>query len=163
MSENPGHRIARALLLSALAMLVGLPAESAAEESPPLRFCVIPFAAPTKVKQRMQRIEEIVQATSGVALEVAVPASYLDLLTEATSGACSLMLVPSQFAALLIEDFGYAELAVLGRQVFATVYVLRESPIESVAMLRGRTIAYGDVYSTLTMALRGEQRATSFR
>ena len=144
MVESPCLRIARTALLTSVALLGLAPVTARAEESPPLRFCVVPYAAPTRVKQRMQRLEEILEARSGLAVELSVPASYAHLLTEGTSGGCSLMLVPSQFAALLIEDFGYRELVALSRQVVATVYVRRESPIESIAMLRGHTIAVGD-------------------
>jgi phosphonate transport system substrate-binding protein len=135
-------------LLLALAAVAAAPVAFAAPSGEPLVFIVHPFDTPSRLYQRFRPLCDYLQEATGRQIDLRVASTYEEQIQHIAEGKADLTYIGPTPYVRARDHYGPVQLLAAeaegGRAFYQSVIVVRrDSPVQSLADIRQRTMAFG--------------------
>ena len=162
-------KLRRALLpLFACWLAFALPASRATAATPDaantaeLRFSVAPYLAPARMEELYTPMAAALTQALGRPVVFRTSSTFERHYDQVTAGATDLTLLHAFFYVVAVDQYGYLPLARMTEPFKGLLVVPEQSPVRTLADLRGKTIATPPDYLPTVHLVRREMREQHF-
>lgn len=150
------YRLVACLVCASLAFFA--PIQSAMAAGNELVFGVFPYLSPRQMVEQYNPLKEYLARTLARPLDMRSAPDYKDFIERTRTGEYDFIFDAPHLARLAQKRDGYQPLAQTGYQIVIVAVARKDSPIQSLADLRGRSVSIGARLSMTHQITREELR-----